>query len=205
MRLKKERRTPPRKARWRCTEHATRPGSCDVRTACPLATSWKETSKGLSAVGSVREPLLQRAGVPQRVRRELCVELALGGKAEVHVDFRSIHARSSDAVVSVCLCARVYPECVCCLGASFTCVQIFMSARLTVLGGGGARPTGRYIDLLGLQSFTPARPCCQAVKMARALASPALLLSAHLGPCTGACGSCARPHVGLSCSVLAWA
>ena len=123
MRLKKERRTPPRKARWRCTEHATRPGSCDVRTACPLATSWKETSKGLSAVGSVREPLLQRAGVPQRVRRELCVELALGGKAEVHVDFRSIHARSSDAVVSVCLCARVYPECVCCLGASFTCVS----------------------------------------------------------------------------------
>ena len=40
--------------------------------------------------------------------------------------------------------------------------------------------------------------CCQAVKMAegsgepRALASPALLLSAHLGPCTGACVPCAR-------------
>ena len=46
--------------------------------------------------------------------------------------------------------------------------------------------------LLGLQSFTPARLCCQAVKMARALASPALLLSAHLGPCTGACVPFAR-------------
>ena len=56
---------------------------------------------------------------------------------------------------------------------------------------------------LGLQSFTPARLCCQAVKMARALASPALLLSAHLGPCTGAPAFPA--HVGLSCSVLAWA
>ena len=45
---------------------------------------------------------------------------------------------------------------------------------------------------LGLQSFTPARLSCQAVKMARALASPALLLSAHLGPCTGACVPFAR-------------
>ena len=45
---------------------------------------------------------------------------------------------------------------------------------------------------LGFQSFTPARLCCQAVKMARALASPALLLSAHLGPCTGACVPFAR-------------
>ena len=47
-------------------------------------------------------------------------------------------------------------------------------------------------DFLGLQSFTPARLCCQAVKMARALASPALLLSAHLGPCTGTCVPCTR-------------
>ena len=38
------------------------------------------------------------------------------------------------------------------------------------------------IFCVGLQSFTPARLCCQAVKMAEALASPALLLSAHLGP-----------------------
>ena len=45
---------------------------------------------------------------------------------------------------------------------------------------------------LGLQSFTPARLCCQAVNMAKALASPALLLSAHLGPCTGTCVPCAR-------------
>ena len=43
-----------------------------------------------------------------------------------------------------------------------------------------------------LAEFTPARLCCQAAKMARALASPALLLSAHLGPCTGACVPCAR-------------
>ena len=48
------------------------------------------------------------------------------------------------------------------------------------------------IFALGLQSFTPARLCCQAEKMARALASPALLLSAHLGPCTGTCVPCAR-------------
>ena len=46
--------------------------------------------------------------------------------------------------------------------------------------------------LLGLQSFTPARLCCQADKMAEGLASPALLLSAHLGPCTGTCVPCAR-------------
>ena len=45
---------------------------------------------------------------------------------------------------------------------------------------------------LGLQSFTPARLCCQAEKMAEGLASPALLLSAHLGPCTGTCVPCAR-------------
>ena len=45
---------------------------------------------------------------------------------------------------------------------------------------------------LGLQSFTPERLCCQAEKMAEGLASPALLLSAHLGPCTGTCVPCAR-------------
>ena len=50
----------------------------------------------------------------------------------------------------------------------------------------------RVFLALGLQSCTPARLCCQAVKMARALASPALLLSAHLGPCTGACVPFAR-------------
>ena len=43
-----------------------------------------------------------------------------------------------------------------------------------------------------LAEFHPCKLCCQAVKMARALASPALLLSAHLGPCTGACVPCAR-------------
>ena len=36
------------------------------------------------------------------------------------------------------------------------------------------------------------RLCCQAEKMAEGLASPALLLSAHLGPCTGTCVPCAR-------------
>ena len=50
----------------------------------------------------------------------------------------------------------------------------------------------RIFFALGLQSFTPARLCCQAEKMAEGLASPALLLSAHLGPCTGACVPCAR-------------
>ena len=45
---------------------------------------------------------------------------------------------------------------------------------------------------LGLQSFTPERLCCEAEKMAEGLASPALLLSAHLGPCTGTCVPCAR-------------
>ena len=50
----------------------------------------------------------------------------------------------------------------------------------------------RIFLALGLQSFTPARLCCQAEKMAEGLASPALLLSAHLGPCTGTCVPCAR-------------
>ena len=61
---------------------------------------------------------------------------------------------------------------------------------------------------LGLQSFTPARLCSQAEKMAEGLASPALLLSAHLGPCTGTCVPCARGPVllclgpGLTCLSL---
>ena len=50
----------------------------------------------------------------------------------------------------------------------------------------------RIFLALGLQSFTPERLCCQAEKMAEGLASPALLLSAHLGPCTGTCVPCAR-------------
>ena len=44
-----------------------------------------------------------------------------------------------------------------------------------------------------LAELHPCKVLCQAVKMARApWASPALLLSAHLGPCTGACVPCAR-------------
>ena len=43
-----------------------------------------------------------------------------------------------------------------------------------------------------LAEFHPERLCCQAEKMAEGLASPALLLSAHLGPCTGTCVPCAR-------------
>ena len=53
---------------------------------------------------------------------------------------------------------------------------------------------------LGLQSFTPARLCCQAEKMAEGLASPALLLSAHLRP---AQAPALPAHAGLSCSVWA--
>ena len=61
----------------------------------------------------------------------------------------------------------------------------------------------RIFLALGLQSFTPARLCCQAEKMAEGLASPALLLSAHLGPCTGTCVPCARGPE-LLCLVESW-
>ena len=56
----------------------------------------------------------------------------------------------------------------------------------------GSQLFGDHFFALRLAEFHPCRLCCQVVKMARALASPALLLSAHLGPCTGACVPCAR-------------
>ena len=59
-----------------------------------------------------------------------------------------------------------------------------------------------------LAEFHPCKLCCQAEKMAEGLASPALLLSAHLGPCTGTCVPCSRGPVllclgpGLTCLSL---